>query len=133
MSAALARLRALLEQGATILIVADASQLLRAPDRVTGQAPAKAEAEAACDPESFEKRMRHALAIIRKHGPITHREMIRRGFRFPTKELEEVLQALIQRGAVVVERAQREARRGRPEGGRYSLGLAHDTLRGSTP
>ena len=49
----------------------------------------------------YEKKLNKALDIIRKHGPMTERDMIRRGFRLPERERKEILGTL-EAGRMVV-------------------------------
>jgi predicted ArsR family transcriptional regulator len=49
----------------------------------------------------YEQKLNKALDIIRKHGPMTERDMIRRGFRLPERERKEILGTL-EAGRMVV-------------------------------
>ena len=62
----------------------------------------------------YEKKLNKALDIIRKHGPMTERDMIRRGFRLPERERKEILGTLEAGRMVVVTRTQPGPAGGRP-------------------
>lgn len=49
----------------------------------------------------YEGKLNRAMEIIRKHGPLTQRDMLRRGFRMPERERSEILRTLIDSGMVV--------------------------------
>jgi len=49
----------------------------------------------------YEQKLNKAMDIIRKHGPMTERDMIRRGFRLPERERREILSTL-EAGRMVV-------------------------------
>jgi hypothetical protein len=62
----------------------------------------------------YEAKLNKALDIIRKHGPVTEREMIRRGFRLPERERKEILGTLEAGRMVLVIRIKPGANGGRP-------------------
>lgn len=61
----------------------------------------------------YEARLNKAMDIIRKHGPLTEREMIRRGFKLPEKDRSELLRTLVE-GGLIVATATQHAGPGRP-------------------
>jgi hypothetical protein len=61
----------------------------------------------------YEAKLNRALEIIRKHGPLTQRDMFRRGFKLPERERGEILRSLIDGGMVLQLEAERDGP-GRP-------------------
>lgn len=49
----------------------------------------------------FEAKLNKAVDIIRRHGPITKRDMFRRGFKLAEREAAEVFRTLIENGVIV--------------------------------
>jgi hypothetical protein len=49
----------------------------------------------------YEAKLNRALDIIRKHGPVTQRDMIRRGFKLAERERAEILRTLVEGGMVL--------------------------------
>ena len=72
----------------------------------------------------YEARMNRAMGIIRKHGPMTERDMIRRGFKLPERERAEILRTLTEGGMVIAEQPERPPGPGRAPAIRYSIGAA---------
>lgn len=70
----------------------------------------------------YEAKLNRALEIIRKHGPLTEREMIRRGFKLPERERAEILRTLTESGMAIAEQPERPPGPGRPPAIRYNLG-----------
>ena len=70
----------------------------------------------------YEAKLNRAMEIIRKHGPLTEREMIRRGFKLPGRERAEILQTLTESGMAIAEQPERPPGPGRAPAIRYSLG-----------
>ena len=50
----------------------------------------------------FEREMNKAADIIRKYGPITLREMMRRGFKLPARERQEIIDTLLTAGIIQI-------------------------------
>ena len=48
----------------------------------------------------YEARLNKAAEIVRKHGPITERDMIRKGFKLPGKDRSEILRTLVDMGTI---------------------------------
>ena len=48
----------------------------------------------------YEAKLNKAAEIIRKHGPLSHRDMVRRGFKLPERERAEILRTLIDGGMI---------------------------------
>jgi hypothetical protein len=71
----------------------------------------------------FERKMNLAREIIRKHGPVTESEMMRRGFKLPEKDRREVIKALLTEKAIVTLEVNPTAAGGRPTV-RYSIAAA---------
>jgi hypothetical protein len=61
----------------------------------------------------YEARLNRAREIIRKHGPITERDMIRKGFKLPARDRAEILSTLVA-GGIVFEVASKSEGAGRP-------------------
>lgn len=80
-----------------------------------------AEAEQHVAENEYEARLNKAVEIIRKHGPITQRDMIKRGFKLPEKERGEILRTLIEGGLIVAFEQSTGAAGGRPTV-RYAIG-----------
>ena len=73
----------------------------------------------------YEAKLNRALEIIRKHGPLTERDMIRRGFKLPERERGEILRTLTEGGLAIAEQPERvPGTSGRPPAIRYSVGVA---------
>ena len=51
----------------------------------------------------FERKLNKALEIVRKHGPCTEYQMVRKGFKLPERERREVLATLVAGGMVALE------------------------------
>ncbi|WP_135470515.1 bifunctional DNA primase/polymerase [Crenalkalicoccus roseus] len=49
----------------------------------------------------YEAKLNRALDYIRRHGPISARELFRRGWRLPERERAEILRSLVESGLVV--------------------------------
>lgn len=61
----------------------------------------------------YEAKLNRAVEIVRKHGPLTERDMIRRGFKLPEKERGEILRTLVE-GGLIVATATQHVGPGRP-------------------
>ncbi|MCA3377556.1 MAG: DUF3987 domain-containing protein [Roseomonas sp.] len=73
----------------------------------------------------FQAKMNRAMELIRQHGPITERELIRRGFRYPSRDREEVLKTLVEGGFAIAEQPARPpGQAGRPPAIQYSVGTS---------
>lgn len=67
----------------------------------------------------YERKVNRALSYIRKHGPISAREMLLKGWRLPGKEREEILRTLVEGGlAIAIEHPPS------PQGGRATIRYA---------
>ncbi len=62
----------------------------------------------------FEKKLNKTFEIIRKRGPITQSAMFQAGFKYPPREAQQILDALITGGMIDTERSDPGARGGRP-------------------
>jgi hypothetical protein len=69
----------------------------------------------------YEMKLQRAREIIRKHGPMTERDMIRQGFKLPERERREVLQTLAMAGLIRVLPGVPTGERGRPAGPKYVI------------
>jgi hypothetical protein len=69
----------------------------------------------------YEARLNKAAEIIRKHGPLTERDMMRRGFTIPERDRAEVLRTLVAAGRVTATAIEATAKGGRPSI-RYAIG-----------
>jgi hypothetical protein len=49
----------------------------------------------------YERKLNRAMTYIRKHGPISAREMFLKGWKMPGKERDEILRNLVEGGAVM--------------------------------
>lgn len=49
----------------------------------------------------YERKINRALSYIRKHGPISARDMVRKGWIIPGKEREEIIRTLVDNGIIV--------------------------------
>jgi hypothetical protein len=49
----------------------------------------------------YERKINRALEYIRKHGPISAREMMRKGWRLPERERTEILRSIVDAGLAV--------------------------------
>ena len=67
----------------------------------------------------YEAKLNRALDYIRRHGPISAREMFRKGWRLPERERDEILRSLVEGGLIL----QIDAGGG-PTGGRKSVRYA---------
>ncbi|MBX9595509.1 MAG: DUF3987 domain-containing protein [Roseomonas sp.] len=74
----------------------------------------------------YEAKLNRAVEIVRKHGPLTERDMIRRGFKLPERERGEILRTLVE-GGLIVATATQHGGPGRPTI-RYEAGGANDTI-----
>jgi hypothetical protein len=61
----------------------------------------------------YEKRMNLAADIIRKHGPISARDMVRKGFKIPERDRADILKTLLDGGMIAVAHSDRNGA-GRP-------------------
>ncbi|HVE23107.1 MAG TPA: bifunctional DNA primase/polymerase [Acidocella sp.] len=71
----------------------------------------------------YAKNMQTALRLIRKHGPATEYELVRKGWRIPSRERTEILMTLAQSGEVIAVRKEGGTGKGAPAT-RYSIGAA---------
>lgn len=69
----------------------------------------------------YEAKLNRALEIIRKHGPLTERDMIRRGFKLPERDRAEILRTLTEGGLAIATTPDATTKGGRPTI-RYSIG-----------
>lgn len=68
----------------------------------------------------YEMKLQRAREIIRRHGPMSERQMIQQGFKLPERERREVLQTLINGGLVrVIPGAPTGPQGGRPGSPKY--------------
>jgi hypothetical protein len=71
----------------------------------------------------YAKNMQTALRLIRKHSPATEYELVRKGWRIPSRERTEILMTLVQSGEVIAVRKEGGTGKGAPAT-RYSIGAA---------
>lgn len=74
----------------------------------------------------YEAKLNRALDIIRKHGPLTARDMFRRGFKLPERERGEILRTLVETGMILAIPVEHDGP-GRPSI-RYAVADAPQTL-----
>lgn len=62
----------------------------------------------------YERRINRAMDLIRKHGPITQRDLIRRGFKHQERDRVEILKTLVDSGMVLATHEAPGSAGGRP-------------------
>jgi hypothetical protein len=72
------------------------------------------EADAHVANNPFEALVKRALAIIRKHGPVTERDMIHKGWVLPERDRGDVMRTLVEGGYVIATPTPPGAKGGRP-------------------
>ncbi len=85
-----------------------AAPVIRAEDVAWGRAVAqhcvdtllKEAAQNVADTD-YERKVNRAMSYIRKHGPISARDMVRKGWMLPGKEREEILRTLVDGGIIL--------------------------------
>ena len=85
------------------------------------------EAEAHVADNPFDALLKRARDIIRKHGPISERDMIRRGFTLPERDRADVLRTLIDAGHIAAIEVTHGSKPGRPTV-RYATAVATDEI-----
>lgn len=69
----------------------------------------------------YERKINRALSYIRKHGPISARDMLLKGWKLPGKEREEILRTLVEGGLAIAIEHHAGTAGGRPTI-RYAIG-----------
>lgn len=72
------------------------------------------EAERFVSDNDYEAKVNKALDIIRRHGPISQRDMFRKGFKLPERERAEILRTLVDTGQAQAIAQEAETQGGRP-------------------